>query len=126
MGKRVSGVVTEYKGNGRKLGYPTANFSVDEDVKDGVYFGYSDLMTYKNHPALIFVGIPTTMGDTERRVEVHLLGIPDQDYYGQKITASLRYYHRDNKTFRSIDELLGVMHADEIAAKKWFDLERTA
>ncbi len=121
MHLQAHGVVTKYKGNGRKLGYPTANFTSDLDIKDGVYFGYADLKDYQHHPALIFVGVPTTMGDTERRVEVHLLGIPDVDYYGEKVSAELVHFHRQNQTFDSVDTLVKTMHNDEISSKKWFD-----
>ncbi len=117
---RLSGTVTKFKGNGRRLGYPTANITTETDTKDGVYFGFADLGTFRQHPSLIFVGIPTTMGDTERRVEVHLLDIPDKDYYGETVQVGLRQYHRANQTFASVDELLKVMKADEAAARRWF------
>ena len=76
----ISGVVTKYKGNGRKLGYPTANITTIADISDGVYFGYADLAEYQNQPALIFIGTPTTIGDKDRRLEAYLLDIPDKDY----------------------------------------------
>jgi riboflavin kinase/FMN adenylyltransferase len=115
----LSGVVTRYKGNGRQLGYPTANISSNTDLQDGVYFGYADLADYTNQPALIFIGVPTTMGDTVRRVEAYLLDIPDQDYYGQIITIRIQYFHRHNKTFETLEALIVAMHADEAAARDW-------
>jgi riboflavin kinase / FMN adenylyltransferase len=122
----LTGTVTEFKGNGRKLGYPTANFAADTDAKDGVYFGFADLADFTHQPALIFIGVPTTVGDTGRRVEVHLLDIPDKDYYGLPVTVKLETYHRGNKTFAGIDELLEVMKADETAGREWFRLRATA
>lgn len=116
----ISGKVTRFKGNGRKLGYPTANLTTETDLKDGVYFGFADLAEWQGRPALIFVGVPTTMGDRERRIEVHILDIPDKDYYDLKLRADIKYYHRDNKTFDSVDELLVVMHDDEAKARDWF------
>jgi FAD synthase len=85
-----------------------------------VYFGYTDLAQWTHHPALIFVGIPSTLGDKDRRVEVHLLDIPDQDYYGQLVTLTAHHYHRPNQKFPSVDELLKVMKDDETAARSWF------
>jgi riboflavin kinase / FMN adenylyltransferase len=114
------GPVMPYKGNGRKLGYPTANIKTDTDLDDGVYFGYANLGEYQNHPALIFIGTPTTMGDTERRVEAHLLDIVDQDYYGLPITMELQHFYRPNETFASIDDLLKAMKQDEATARAWF------
>lgn len=116
----LSGTVTRFKGDGRRLGYPTANIITDTDAKDGVYFGRADLAGFHDYPALIFIGVPTTMGETERRVEVHLLDIADKDYYGQHLTATLRYYHRANRTFDSIEALQETMKADETAGRAWF------
>lgn len=118
--KHLSGTVTPYKGNGRKLGYPTANISSNTDLADGVYFGFTDMAAYQHHPTIIFIGTPTTVGDTERRVEAHLFDIPDRDYYGEEITMDIEHYHRPNQTFDSIDELLKVMKTDEATARDWF------
>ncbi len=118
--QKMNGVVCRYKGNGRKLGYPTANIAAAAKLKDGVYFGYADLDSFKHHPALIFVGTPTTMGDTERRLEVHLLDIPDTDYYDQQLAVSLEHYHRPNRTFDGVEALRTVMRDDEAAGRQWF------
>lgn len=117
----IRGTVARYAGNGRKLGYPTANLDVGTDLADGVYFGTANLGSYVNQPTLIFIGTPTTVGDTGRRVEAHLLDIADQDYYGQKLELQIQYFHRANQTFDSVDELLEAMKADETAARKWFE-----
>jgi FAD synthase len=116
----LSSIVIRYNGNGRKLGYPTANLKVETDLKDGVYFGYANLAGYANHPAMIFIGVPTSMGDTGRRVEAHLLDITDRDYYDLPIRLDIRNYHRPNQTFANIDALLGAIKADEAAARHWF------
>ena len=122
----VTGKVTPYKGNGRRLGYPTANVGTQTDLKEGVYFGYADLADYTNNPAVIFIGIPVTLGDTERRVEVHLLDIPDIDYYQQQLAVRIEYFHRTNKLFSTIEELLGAMREDEAEARAWFKKNRLA
>ncbi len=116
----LTGITTRYAGNGRKLGYPTANISTRSNLADGIYFGYADLGEYKNHPAMIFLGTPTTVGDTDRRLEAHLLDIKDQDYYDHQLQVTLHHYHRPNQTFDSIEELEVVMKTDETAAREWF------
>ncbi len=116
----LRGTTTRFKGNGRQLGYPTANLTTETNLADGVYFGYADLADWEHHPAIIFIGVPTTMGDRERRIEVYLLDIPDRDYYDQPLTATIGYYHRANQTFGSIAALLAVMKDDEQAAREWF------
>jgi len=115
----LAGEVTRFKGDGRKLGYPTANLTVKTDLADGVYFGFADLAEWSGRPAMIFIGTPTTMGDKRRRVEAHLFDIPDKDYYGQALSLSLRHYYRPNRTFTDVDQLLEAMRADEAAARQW-------
>lgn len=122
----LQGTVTPFKGNGRKLGYPTANLAIETDLPDGVYVGYADLDEYTQQPAIIFVGTPTTVGDTVRRVEAHVLDIPDKNYYDQKMTLSISAFLRSNQTFQSIDELLTVMKQDEQMAREWFKIQWTA
>lgn len=121
----MTGLVTPFKGNGRQLGYPTANLTVETDMADGVYFGFADLAAWQGQPAVIFIGTPTTMGDTVRRVEAHLLDIPDQDYYGRELRLSLAYYHRPNQTFATVDQLLAVIKDDESIARQWFAARAT-
>ena len=122
----LSGVVTPFTGHGRQLGYPTANLTTATDLADGVYFGLADLAGFTDHPALIFIGVPTTLGDRQRRVEAYLLDIPDEDYYGQTLSASLRHFHRANQTFADVGELVEAMRADEATARAWFAKNRLA
>lgn len=116
----IRGITTRFKGDGRKLGYPTANLAVQTELKDGVYFGYADLAGYQHHPALIFVGTPTTMGETERRVEAHLLDIDDKNYYDRELKLYVERFHRPNKTFTDTEELLTAMRDDETIGRQWF------
>lgn len=109
-----------FSGQGRGLGYPTANIKTNTSLADGIYFGFADLETYKNHPAIIFIGIPTTVGDSSRRVEAYLLNVADKDYYGLDISLDIKKFHRPSKTFGSIEELKAAMNNDEMAAHKWF------
>ncbi|HUY85032.1 MAG TPA: riboflavin kinase [Candidatus Dormibacteraeota bacterium] len=117
---KLSGPVTRFKGDGRQLGYPTANLTTATDLDDGVYFGFADLAEWSDRPALVFIGTPATMGDTVRRVEVYLLDIPDKDYYDLPLKVSIERFHRANQKFASADELIEAMRADEATARRWF------
>lgn len=116
----LKGTTKHYKGNGRKLGYPTANIATKTNLKDGVYFGFASLGSIMHKPALIFIGVPTTVGDTTRRVEAHILDIKDKDYYDLELALEIKYFYRPNETFDSIDELLVQMKKDEQDARLWF------
>ena len=119
----ISGRTVRFSGKGRGLGYPTANIQTDIQLKDGVYLGRASLAGFQNHPALVFVGVPTTVGDELWRVETHLLDIPDQDYYDLPLTLELGQYIRPNKTFPSVEKLQEQMKADEALARQYFKEE---
>lgn len=121
----MSGITLPFEGNGRSFGYPTANIRTDTDLAEGVYFGYADLDKYKQHPALIFIGTPTTVGAKDYRIEAHLLDIADKDYYDKILRLSVYYFHRSNQLFGSVDELLEAMRTDDIVARKWFKENKT-
>lgn len=116
----LTGITEPFEGNGRKLGYPTANIKVSSSLEEGVYFGFADLADYKHHPALIFVGTPVTVGAKTHRVEAHLLDIADKDYYNKPLRLAVHYFHRPNQHFDSIEALLAAMKKDESTARKWF------
>jgi FAD synthase len=116
----LSGIVTPFQGNGRQFGYPTANITANTQLADGIYFGYASLAQYVQQPALVFVGVPVTVGDTQRRVEVHLLDIPDTDYYGLPLHITIEHFHRPNKKFTDVPTLLQAITDDDRAGRDWF------
>lgn len=118
---KIGGMTSRFDGNGRGLGYPTANIKKSSaGLNDGVYFGYATLGDIKRKPALIFIGAPETLDNQQRRVEAYLLDIPDKDYYDQKLVLDVRYFHRPNQKFGSLNELRHAMRDDELAARRWF------
>lgn len=116
----VTGKTKPFSGDGRRLGYPTANIDSAVELIDGIYFGFADLGPYKDNPSLIFIGKPLTHGSGKRRVEAHLLDVDDMDYYGLKLGLKIRHFHRPNQKFSSENELLSYIQKDEDQARKWF------
>lgn len=116
----ITGYTEKFSGHGRTLGWPTANIKTTYALPDGVYLGWVTLNKYINHPATIFIGIPTTMGQTEHRVEAWLIDIEDKDYYGELLTCELVHYVRRNKTFSTKEKLKQALTNDETYARKWF------
>jgi riboflavin kinase/FMN adenylyltransferase len=116
----LQGQVSPFQGDGRRLGYPTANIRTATELTEGIYFGFADLASFAARPALIFIGVPTTMGEAERRVEVHVLDIPDKDYYDQALSVRIEYFHRPNERFSDVKTLIAAIQADEAQARDWF------
>ena len=78
---RLSGIVKSHSGRGTKLGFPTANIDLAEDIPDGIYVGFT---TVENHKlsSLIFIGTPEMFGETEKKAEIYILDF-DEDLYGK-------------------------------------------
>jgi riboflavin kinase/FMN adenylyltransferase len=129
---QVSGAVKEGDKRGRLLGFPTANLhldphkllpangvyvvrvhvqdrpSGDEKEASPVYYGVSN------------IGIRPTFAGTERRVEVHLLGM-DLNLYGKYLILDFLARLRGEQRFPSVDALktqiaLDVEQARQILA----------
>ena len=116
---RLQGTVKPFAGDGRKLGYPTANIEVNNDIAEGLFVGYVKLLN-KKLPALIFIGAPITFGDSMKRAEAHILDFEDKDLYGESLEFIVTSKMRDNKKFNSKEELIKQMKQDEQDARNYF------
>ncbi|MBR4173190.1 MAG: riboflavin biosynthesis protein RibF [Clostridia bacterium] len=99
----ISGTVCKGLGNGRELGFPTANIEVcDEKLlpKDGVYKGLAN-----GRLAVINIGKNPTFNAEKRTVEVHIIGT-NENFYGKKVTAEILRRIRGEIKFRSQNELI--------------------
>ena len=144
--KRISGVVEKNLGRGTKLGFPTANINVTEelDLEEGIFVGLTKIPNPLNppyskgeenagqtpplklrggweglFPSIIFIGAVETFGENEKKLEVYILDF-NRDIYGQEITVQLLEKIRDNEKFDSQEELVTQMKKDEHRAREFF------
>jgi len=112
-----SGIVVRGYGEGRKLGYPTANMSIDPEQfipKRGVYAvnvtieGRDDQFL-----GMMNIGCRPTYGEFKETVEVNILDF-NEDIYDKEITVKFIERIRDEKKFNSLDELKGQLAKDRI------------
>lgn len=115
----ISGVVVSHDKNGRSIGYPTANINAPTDAPSGIFIGLVTLHGAE-HPAMIFIGAPVSMGKDTRRAEAHILDFPDKDLYGENITFALLQRIRDNQKFNSLEELIAAIQNDEVITRQYF------
>ena len=111
----IFGEVIPGAGRGRGLGFATANVAPSRDflIPDGVYAGrlYGEKQGYD---AAINVGVAPTLGSRDRRVEAHLLDIPDDlaPGYGQTVFVTFWERIRDEIRFASPEELKAQVARD--------------
>ena len=105
--------------NGKKMGFPTMNLSLNASYllpKPGVYFSIAWLEG-KPYRAITNVGKNPTIGLLkENRIETHLLGY-DEESYGKEIEVDFLSFMRDEEKFASLDELEAQLKKDKEEAK---------
>lgn len=117
INKELAGIVVKGKGNGRKLGFRTANIIPDcaFDGYLGVYASYVYVCGKK------FIGItnigprPSIDSDNSITVETHIIDF-DSDIYSTEIRVVLMYYLRSTKRFENIGDLIRQLDCDKKAA----------
>lgn len=111
---RVAGQVHAGRGEGRKLGFPTANVIPIPHAAlpgDGVYAGRALLENGTLWPAAISVGVPPSFPEARDYLEAHLIGF-EGDLYDQPITVEFVERLRDQHGFDSLEQLIAAIRAD--------------
>jgi riboflavin kinase/FMN adenylyltransferase len=113
----VEGIVLRGERRGTRLGYPTANLSLDRSLAHpprGVYGGRARALG-RWYDAAVNVGVnPTFGGDPDSspwRVEAYLLDFSG-DLYDQTLRVELHERLRDEERFDSVDDLVAQMAED--------------
>lgn len=99
--------------NGRKIGFPTANIGVGENIVlplDGVYMGYTKVEG-KKYKSLINVGNNPTVNGKEVTVESHILDF-NGDIYGKVIEVEFCRRLRGEIKFESLEALKKQIQRD--------------
>ncbi len=115
----LNGKVEKGKQRGKNLGFPTINFSLIQEVPEGIYISNIKI-TGKNYNALTFIGAAQTFGESMLQAETYVLDF-EKDVYGQTVEVSLLKKIRGNKKFESIDQLVEQMKKDEVEARNYFN-----
>ncbi len=102
---RVSGPVVTGAGRGRKLGFPTANVQFSQELipLPGVYVVEAEV-DGTSRRGVANVGFNPTFGENSLGVEVHLLDF-EGDLYGKAMSVFFRDRVRDERKFKSVEEL---------------------
>lgn len=123
LGRNYSfkGKIVRGDGRGKKLGFPTANISIDYDDKlvpaKGIYAAEC-IVENKKHYGLLSLGSrPTFHKDGEVIPEFYIFDF-DKDIYDQVMQVNLVERIRDEEKFNSVEELIVRMKIDEEIGRK--------
>ena len=116
---RISGLVVEGHGNGRKINFPTANLELNYTYvfpKEGVYMGYAYFLNRKRK-AMICVGTHPTINQLLNPIiEVHIIDF-NEVLYGREIYVDFVSYIRPVIQFATFEELREQLLKDEEKVK---------
>lgn len=115
---RVTGRVQRGRGEGARIGFPTANVAPVPFAAlpaDGVYAGRALLEDGSVWACAISVGTPPSFPEARDYLEAHLIDF-EGDIYEQPITLEFFERLRGQRPFDSLDELTDAIAADVDAA----------
>ena len=109
---KLSGRVIRGASRGRKLGFPTANIQTEQELLPlpGVYVVDAEAGGAARR-GVANIGFNPTFGENSLGVEVHLLDF-DGDLYGRDMTVWLRDRIRDERKFKTAEELVRQIEKD--------------
>lgn len=120
----VDGVVVEGRRVGRRIGFPTLNIDVDNELlpANGVYVTATHIEGDPHpHPSVTNVGLRPTLTEAQvLTVESHVFDF-DDTVYGWRARVAFLSHLRGEQSFPSIDELRAQIDRDAGAARAWFD-----
>jgi riboflavin kinase/FMN adenylyltransferase len=115
---RLHGTVGAGRRRGAGLGFPTANLTDLRTLApgDGVYAARA-LVGDEAWPAAANVGPNPTFGESQRKVEAHLVGF-DGDLYGRPLAVDFLRRLRDTRPFAGPAELRAQLARDVEEARR--------
>lgn len=114
----IEGIVQKGQQRGKRLGFPTINFSLATSFPEGIYVSKITLQG-TDYNALTFIGVAKTYNETTFQAETYVFDF-DQDVYGEKVEVSLLKKLRENKKFDSEEALIKQMEEDKKQAIAFF------
>lgn len=114
----ITGIVKKGQGRGKKLGFPTANIILDQQIPKGVYAS-KVIVNGQDYNAATFIGNATTFNETTYQAETYIFDF-NQDIYGEEIITELLRLVRENQKFTSAEALIDQIKKDITAIKDFF------
>ncbi len=119
----VDGAVFRGERLGRKLGFPTLNIAVENELfpAHGVYVTVVHIPSFgRNFPSVTNIGVrPTVYENYKTTVEAHLLDFT-ADVYREKVRLFFVQRLRDEKVFPSPMQLVAQIRQDVEGTRTWF------
>ncbi len=116
----IEGVVTKGKQIGRKLGYRTCNINIKNYIlpKNGIYAVKVSIDNQKKlYGGISYLGSRPTFNGKEIFLETNIFGVK-KNLYKKKLKVYFLKFLREDRKFKSSEQLITQMNKDVIFAKK--------
>ncbi len=122
----LEGMVIEGRKIGSKIGFPTVNLKLNQDIAlaAGVYAARIEFRK-SNYKSVVNVGFNPTVSKTRKAkiVETHILDF-NRNLYKQKVRVYFFKKIRDEKKFKDLEELRRAIKEDVKKTKQYFEKHR--
>ena len=121
----VSGRVMQGQHLGRRIGFPTVNLNLDEEMAlpaNGVYV----TKTYVNnkwYDSITNVGNKPTVGQYKKNAETHIFNF-NKDVYGQNVKVEFIKMTRPERVFASVEALGEQIQRDCLQVREYHEAHR--
>ncbi|MEZ4884449.1 MAG: bifunctional riboflavin kinase/FAD synthetase [Chitinophagales bacterium] len=111
----LEGIVVKGNQLGRKIGFPTANLSVDSEYKlipeNGVY-AVKVKVRDTWHKGMLNIGLRPTVAGDSKTIEVNIFDF-NEDIYGEMIVLDFQHRIRAEQKFVNLDALIRQLKKDK-------------
>lgn len=111
----LQGIVVKGNQLGRKIGFPTANLSVDSEYKlipkNGVY-AVNVKIREVWHRGMLNIGLRPTVSGDSKTIETNIFDF-DEDIYGETIVLDFQHRIRAEQRFVNLDALIRQLKQDK-------------
>ena len=122
----ITGKVVKGNQIGSKIGFPTANISIENEWKILPKYGvYAVKIFFKDQMyfGMLNLGTRPSISDDSFAIEVHLFDF-DTDIYNEELKIEFIVMIRDEKRFSNLEELKSQLKIDQMKCKTTFNLLR--
>ncbi|MGI6425957.1 MAG: bifunctional riboflavin kinase/FAD synthetase [Tepidanaerobacteraceae bacterium] len=115
----IEGIVVHGEGLGKKMGFPTANISFEQDIILPACGVYAVFVSWQGnlYKGIANLGIKPTFGGNEIKLEVHLFDF-DNNLYGHELEIHFIDNLRSEVKFHTAEDLIRQVQKDFTRAKK--------
>lgn len=117
----ISGKIIHGDKRGSKIGFPTANIKLEENILLNGVYAVSTYYNKKIYYAIANIGYKPTFNGNKYLFEAHILNFKS-DLYGKRLEFKIISKIRDTKKFKNIEDLKNNIVQDLSTAKKLLDI----